>query len=554
MDVVVVSFTNKFTGKVIIIGTGSNDLPGSIGINHSADLPSSVSIISEKPHDLPSSVNVGYSGEAELPSSIHVNVPVDLPSSVKVRARNKMTGIVEVVEPPVVKVRLSPIEDTHARDGMPKLNYGRDHDMFVGVDWNGQKYRSFLRFDISSLPSNKIIKKATLVLTLLNSRPPIPIGIYDIPSGETWTEYGLTWDNQPSQGTLIKSYDSGTYAGKTEIDLTSYIEEWYTGARQHNGFMLKVLDETELGRYKQYGTRESTSTPYIEIEYYDPYVFSNKKEDLPGSLFVFATGTEDLPGTVVVNGYTGEEDLPGSVIVRNPKDYVDDDLPSSVTVSRDYLPSTVHVTYGGQEDIEGSVIVRVESTDYIEGTVTVGRPELPGSVYITPYQDLPSSVHVKGFGWGDLPSTVHISKPEIPGSVIVVRDGYADLDGSVSVRQAEEADLPSEVTISRPELPGSVTVRSASESDIEGTLTVRVHGDSDLPGSVRPRVWGEHDLDSTVKVRVVGEYDLPSSVIPRVIGVADLPSSVIIQHGIGNYDLPSSVEVGDDFIGYVFIM
>jgi hypothetical protein len=610
-----VSFENKLTGKVLVIGAGANDLPGSVSINFPADLNSSLTVRAESPSDITSSVHVKYSDLEDLPSSVQLALPADLPSSVRVRPHNKMTGIVEVVEPPVIKVQLSPIEDTYAREDMPKLNYGRDHDMFVGTNWSGYKYRSFLRFAIDSIPQSKKIKSATLVLKLLNSRPAIPIGIYDVPQGEFWTEYGLTWDNQPQQGTLIKSYDSGQYAGEVRIDLTSYVSEWYEGGRSHNGFMLKALDEYALGKYKQYGTRESDSAPYLEIEYYDPTVYSFKRDDLKGSVFVFGRGESDLVGSVVINSYVDNSDLDGSVTVRDPKIPVEDDLPSSIGVNRDTLPSSVFVFLVGQGDLDSSVTVRNPGLEDVDGSVIVNRPELDGSVKVNPYSDLESSVYVKGFESTDLGSTVVVNAPEREGSVYV--RPYSDIDGSVVVRPADESYLESSIVVNAPEREGSVyvkpytdlegsltsrvlgesdlswsifirseylasvvRVRRTSEQDIESSLVVREAGESDLPGSVIPRIPDDVDLNSTVAVRQEFNEDIPSSVIPRVVGALDIPSSVVVEYASnlpstvevrapGEHDLPGSVIVritseddlpcsievgGEEDIGYVFIM
>lgn len=566
------AFNNKFSGKILVIGGGIKDIEGQVRINYPKDLPSSVTVRARTNKDLPSTVDVKFSTHTDLLSTVRTGHSLDLPSSVRVRPHNKMSGLVEIVEPPVFTVKLSPVEDTYVRDDMPKLNYGNDHDMFVGASAGGVLYRSFLRFDIAAVPKQNTIKKATLVLGRLNSRPAIPVGIYEVPSGETWTEYGLTWDNQPGIGNLIKTYDSGIYAGTTLVDLTSFITEWYNGSRDHNGFILKSLQEEAAGLFKQYGTRESDHVPYIEIEYYDPHIFSYGKQDLPSSVFVVSAGQSDLLSSVVVQGYDGKDDLASSVTVRDPKIPVDDDLPSSVAVTRDYLPSSLFVKLRGDYDITSSVAVRVKDADDILGQVFVNKPEIVGGVHVRPYTDLDSKVSVTYKGDEDLIGTVAVNSPEINGKVEVTP--YADLSSSIVVKGFNDDDLISSVAVNSPELVsqvevpayddlgGSVAVRQSLDDDLVGSVAVTrpdlicsvyVGASADLKGSVTPRVKGRDEItgsvfvvsghiNSQVTVRRMLEKDLDSSLYVWGIYNEDISSSVIVRV-TENDDLPSSVRV-----------
>lgn len=568
------SFINKFTGSVLIIGVNESNLPGSLIINFPADLESSVVARAKEQDDLESVVNIKYRGVEDLPSTVQPALSSDLHSSVSVRPHNRMSGIVEVVEPPVIVAEFSPIEDTYVREDMPKLNYGRDGDQFVGTNWNGTRYRTLLRFDISDLPADKRIKKATLVLELLNSRPSIPIGVYEIPVGQEWTEYGVTWDSQPSYGTLIKSYDSGVYAGRTEVDLTSYVTELYEGKREHNGLMLKSLIENTLGSYKQYGTRETEDEnlrPKLIVEYYDPTVFSYKRDDLRWSVFVIANNKSELDSSVVVAGYVEEDDLPGSITVRDPMAPVSDDLPSVIGVTRDELPSYVWVL--GSDHVDSSVIVRNTSVLELESTVGVSRGEVPSEVYVRYYEDLESYVYAKARENNDLDSYVIVNVKEREGSVYV--RFYDDLDSTVEPRVADDKDLDGVVGVTRDELPsqvhvrwyddlesyiqpraylnsdldssvwvrseffaGSVIVRVEDYSEMPFTVTARETDSEDLDSRILPRVPFDHDLEGTVEVRLTDQDDVPGTVIPRVVGASDLSTTVEVDIA---YNLPSRV-------------
>ncbi|MEK3706415.1 DNRLRE domain-containing protein [Paenibacillus sp. FSL R7-0198] len=511
----------------------------------------------------------------DMPSLVQPRIHNELLSSVKVRAHNKMSGLLEIVEPPSITVRLSPIEDTYARQDMPKLNYGYDHDTFVGVRSNGQLYRTFMRYDISSIPKDKKIKSVTLKLHLLNSLPAIPIAMYDVAKGEKWNEYGLTWDNQPAVGDLIKTYDGGTYAGETDVDLLSYVTEWYEGKRQHNGFSLRALSEAMPGRFKQYGTRESDLTPVLEITYFDPTVYSYNRSELRSSVYVVGLKHYDLVSSVVVAGYVGECYLNASVTVRDPKTPVRHEMPSSVAVKRDYLPSSVFVMEVGEKEIHASVSARVGDGDDLVSSVIVNRLYIDGELYVKPHEDLDSTVVVKGENEDDLYGAVIVNASKREG-IVYIRP-YSDLGATVTIRPEEYDELSGSVIVCVPEREGSVYVRSYT--DLDGSVTSRILGNDwlsssvfvnseiinsvvivrqsdvvDMLSSVFPRLLDKTDLDSSVTTRVPKDSDLPSSVairneqfydldgsvIPRVLTASDIPSNVEVEIAS---NLPSGVTV-----------
>ncbi|GAS85159.1 unknown protein [Paenibacillus amylolyticus] len=458
---------------------------------------------------------------------------------------------------------------------MPKLNYGYDHDTFVGAKSNGQLYRTFMRYDISSIPKDKKIKSVTLKLHLLNSLPAIPIAIYDVARGEKWNEYGLTWDNQPAVGDLIKTYDGGTYAGQTDVDLLSYVTEWYEGKRQHNGFSLRALSEAMAGRFKQYGTRESDLTPVLEITYFDPTVYSYNRSDLRSSVYVVGLSDYDLVSSVVVAGYVGEYCLDGSVTVRDPKTPVRYEIPSSVGVKRDYLPSSVFVMEVGEKEIDASVSVRLGDGDDLVSSVIVNRRYIDGEVYVKPREDMDSTVVVKGKMEDDSYGSVIVNAPNREGSVYV--RPYSDLSTNLTIRSEDYDELYGSVIVSVPEREGSVYVRSYT--DLDGSVTPRIMGDdwlsssvfviseiinslvivrqsdvsdmlsfvcprvpdkTDLNGSVISKVPKDSDLPSSVAIRNDQFYDLDGSVIPCILTASDIPSNVEVEIAS---NLPSSVTV-----------
>ncbi|WP_047841721.1 DNRLRE domain-containing protein [Paenibacillus sp. VT-400] len=552
---------NRMKGKVILNVLKNDDLASSVSPRIHNELLSSVLVRTH--NKMTGQVLVIGNTDNDMPSIVQPRLYNDLLSSVKVRPHSKMSGLVEIMEPPAITVRLSPIEDTYARQDMPKLNYGYDHDTFVGAKSNGQLYRTFMRYDISSIPKDKKIKSVKLKLHLLNSLPAIPIAMYDVAKGEKWNEYGLTWDNQPAVRDLIKTYDGGTYAGETDVDLLTYVTEWYEGKRQHNGFSLRALSEAMPGRFKQYGTRESDLTPVLEITYFDPTVYSYNRSELRSSVYVVGLKDYDLVSSIVVAGYAGEYYLNGSVTVRDPKTPVRHEIPSSVAVNRNYLPSSVFVMGTGEKEINASVSVRVGDGDGLVSSVIVNRRYIDGEVYVKPHEDMDSTVVVKGKMEDDSYGSVIVNAPNREGSVYV--RPYSDLSTTLTIRSEDYDELYGSVIVSVPEREGSVYVRSYT--DLDGFVNPRIMGDdwlsssvfviseiinslvivrqsdvSDMLSFVFPRVPDKTDLDGSVISKVPKDSDLPSSVAIRNDQFYDLDGSVI-PCILTASDIPSNVEV-----------
>jgi uncharacterized lipoprotein NlpE involved in copper resistance len=121
---------------------------------------------------------------------------------------------------------LNPSAASYTQDGTyATTNFGTASDLQVKYSTtSGQGYNriTYLEFNLSTVSS---VGEATLRLYgNVNNTDILSIGAYPIAS-PTWTQSGITWDNQPSAGTLL---DTTTVSGESDAwftwDLTGFLQ------------------------------------------------------------------------------------------------------------------------------------------------------------------------------------------------------------------------------------------------------------------------------------------------------------------------------------------
>ncbi|GKS09462.1 hypothetical protein YDYSY3_04620 [Paenibacillus chitinolyticus] len=457
---------------------------------------------------------------ADMPSTIQAKIHDSLPGTILVPVHNRMFGIVDIVPPPVKKAVLLPVQDAFVREGMPKLNYGTEQDMFAGYNAGlNERYRSLVRFDLAALPPLQKLTKAELkIFSDYENVPEALIGLYE--AQEPWTEDGITWDNQPVSTSLQLQEKAGKTRGYIKFDLLELVKKWYQAPSSNYGLLLKALDETSA--YQRFYTREQGKTPpLLEIEYLDQNVYSPGRSELRNNtLTVRQNGTKDLAGKISVREVWFKSELPGRIHVHSP----------------DFMECTLFVK---SEVVWGQLTVRRNAETQQTGRLTV---------------------RVKG----DLtmPSTLRVSKPSFPGTLKVHRNEVKDLQVSLTARRNEQSPLPGSVRVSLPALPGRLEV--VLSSVISGTLRVFQREQSQLSGRLTVRQTVSEDLSSYVRVYtkselagsiyVASEYFACSITVPKP-EIKEIRTFIQVRTKLAS-DLTSRIQVYDDSddSSYVFIM
>jgi hypothetical protein len=177
--------------------------------------------------------------------------------------------------------RLNPVQDAYVRYSIidnPDTNYGNDVTLRVGRYVNDQdhyeySFRSFLMFDLPSIPSTERITAATLYLyqysgsDFANSA----VSIYYL-SNDTWNEGTITWANMPAYSTndahnLTTDYNTGTDLPKWQFFNLLERDRWSYENDLTDGYLSIVLTGSNTHRiYHSSEYADPSLRPYLLIE------------------------------------------------------------------------------------------------------------------------------------------------------------------------------------------------------------------------------------------------------------------------------------------------
>jgi len=168
-----------------------------------------------------------------------------------------------------------PIADTYVERDYPYRNNGDATLMRVQTQDDGGIYRNkrcFLKFDINSIPNGATITLAKLKLKswLIKN---VKSGVTDVEarrvSDDSWVETEITWDTQPSYGSVEDTIYINQEYTWYEWTVTSWVQNQYAGDKIV-GFCLKCKQESydSTERYVMFATKElGGSDPGLYVEY-----------------------------------------------------------------------------------------------------------------------------------------------------------------------------------------------------------------------------------------------------------------------------------------------
>ena len=152
-------------------------------------------------------------------------------------------------------------------------NFGQDELLMVGADRDGWTWHTFMTFDLSEIPKNSEIVKATLTLhprEVYNGYDSsIQLGIYAVTTD--WSELNLNWPSQPvtenSPTVAIEIQRENTEPDTFEI--SSLVQEWVNSEKTNYGIMLKSENEYLDVRRGYFSTNSSDTGnfPSLHIIY-----------------------------------------------------------------------------------------------------------------------------------------------------------------------------------------------------------------------------------------------------------------------------------------------
>lgn len=176
---------------------------------------------------------------------------------------------------PDTEVILTPTADTFAAKDESQRNFGSEDRLEVRSykeDSGPKNRRSFLRFDLSSIPPGALVKSATLRLYMYEA--PAASRYYETHRiTEDWDELTLNWKNQPKvtedpTATISTGTTSGTWV---EWDVTSDVRAFVWGMATNYGWRVRDDDEkSPTDQWARFRSREFSNTdlrPQLVVRY-----------------------------------------------------------------------------------------------------------------------------------------------------------------------------------------------------------------------------------------------------------------------------------------------
>lgn len=184
-------------------------------------------------------------------------------------------------------VTLYPSADAYVDQHNPDSNYGSATSIWVRTRATGWNLRGFLKFDLSSLPANARILSARLRLYAAAAYNPLSPDT-DIEcravADDTWTEAGITWNNQPAFGDVLRVNPMAT--GWREWHVEAFVKSEFEGGDTLVSFCLKCVTEDFDGTLRQtyfYSKEWDGYDPELVIEYFVPPPYYYATNDYNGA-------------------------------------------------------------------------------------------------------------------------------------------------------------------------------------------------------------------------------------------------------------------------------
>jgi len=163
--------------------------------------------------------------------------------------------------------------DSWVEAEFPNGNHGSETSLRVKSD--SRIRRSYLKFDLNSIPSGKSVTSVKLYLycTYRNSYSSVEIYVHE--TGDNWDEASITWNNAPTVNSFITSILVNGTGQYYCWDITSYGQTQYSGDKILSIVVKLLLDdptENNPNLARCFASKEYDGTaqdPCLEVIYKD---------------------------------------------------------------------------------------------------------------------------------------------------------------------------------------------------------------------------------------------------------------------------------------------
>jgi hypothetical protein len=193
-----------------------------------------------------------------------------------------------------------PSDDATVQEGAPSSTDPSNHYLGTGYNqssfipfWADGRVRSYMWFDLPSLPAGSTVMSATLRLYHAGgvdySDQTANVTFYRVT--ENWNEATVTWNSRPgyaeSLGSVSTTYD---FEGWVTLDLTAQVLAWVRGTQNNYG-LVAIGPEGTPGVCRLFASGETDHSPELHVRYLPPPVL----DVWPGTLSARASSTQPPP-------------------------------------------------------------------------------------------------------------------------------------------------------------------------------------------------------------------------------------------------------------------
>jgi len=172
-------------------------------------------------------------------------------------------------------IQINPTDDSFVESSLPAMNFGSSAGLYVGdaqPSAPNSIARSYLKFDLSSLPAGAAIDTATLhMYNNVMYYPAVSVGAHFL-SNDGWTEGGITWSNAPTgynaSPTALETISMTVW---TSWDVSPDVQAEWAGDGVYSVVMKEpAADEGADGNYVLFNSKDDphpSARPYLRISY-----------------------------------------------------------------------------------------------------------------------------------------------------------------------------------------------------------------------------------------------------------------------------------------------
>lgn len=219
---------------------------------------------------VPSSVNVGHNNTTATFTITTASVSSTQTATITATGSGSTQTATLTVNPAagggsgggsITPQTLAATADSYVRDGSATTNFGGDTVMEIKDGDPTFDRRGFVKFNLGGLSGNLTTATLKLYVSELPNGAPAAFCVYAV-STDSWTEGGLTWNNQPGiAGQLACANVSAV--GWVSLDVTAQAKQELTGDQT---FSLALEDNTAKNLMLRINTKENSSNnPGLDV-------------------------------------------------------------------------------------------------------------------------------------------------------------------------------------------------------------------------------------------------------------------------------------------------